>query len=207
VIPDINAATPSGVALFSFRTGGITVSEMVVVATLAGTAFRLYSESGGDFGHRGIGSIQTGFAVASTSPNPATINLELTRLDGSSTGLMGTLAVPANGQTAVFLNQVQGFGSLQTPFQGVLRVSSTTPISITGLRARYNERGDFLMTMTPPVNEMTTPSTADVYFPQIVDSGGYTTQLVLISGQAGQTSSGTIQFVSQTGGALNITVR
>jgi hypothetical protein len=139
--------------------------------------------------------------------NVATVTLELRKLDGSPTGLTSTLTLPANGQTAVFLNQLQGFGSLPTEFQGVLRVSSSTPISVAGLRGRYNERNDFLITTTPPLDESTPPSTAPLYFPQIADGGGFTTQLILLNGDLGQLASGTIQLFSQIGGALDLTLR
>jgi hypothetical protein len=105
------------------------------------------------------------------------------------------------------LNQVQGFASLPTPFQGVLRLSSSQSISVIGLRGRTNERNDFLITTTPPVNEAVPPSTAPLFPPHIADSGGYTTQFILFSGQPGSSSSGAIQFFSQTGGALNVEVQ
>ena len=207
VVPAANTSVPSGLAIFSFRNGATTVAEAGVPAVPAGTAFRLYAEASGDFSHSAAGSIQTGLAVANTSTNAATVTLELSKLDGSSTGLTGMLSVPANGQVAIFLNQITGFGSLQIPFQGVLRVSSPASISVAGLRGRYNERSDFLITTTPPVNEATAPSPAALFFPQISDSGGYTTQFILFSGQPGQSSSGTMQLFSQSGGALNLTLR
>jgi sugar lactone lactonase YvrE len=199
VIPASSTAAPSGLAIFSFRNGGITVAEAGVPAIAPGNAFRLYAEVSGP--------IQTGIAVLNTSSNAANVTLEASRLDGSSTGLTGTLSIPANGQTAVFLSQVQGLGSLQTPFQGVLRLSSSALISVTGLRGRYNERDDFLITTTPAINEATAPSASALYFPHIADSGGYTTQFILFSAQPGPPSSGAIQFFSQAGGALNITLQ
>ena len=199
IIPASNTVVPSGLAIFSFRNAaGITVAEAGVQAATAGAAFRLYAEA--------TGSIQTGIAVANTSSNAATVAVEVTRLDGSSIGLTGTLSIPANGQTAVFLNQVQGFGSLQVPFQGVLRLSSSAPIAVTGLRSRYNERNDFLITTTPPTNESAAPSSSALFFPHIADSRGYTTQFILFSGRPGS-PAGTIQFFSQTGGALNVTLQ
>jgi sugar lactone lactonase YvrE len=113
VVPAANNSAPSGLAIFSFRNGATTVAEAGVPAVPAGTAFRLYAEASGDFSHSAAGSIQTGLAVANTSTNAATVTLELSKLDGSSTGLTGTRPVPANGQVAVFLNQITGFGSLQ----------------------------------------------------------------------------------------------
>ena len=170
-----------------------------------GTAFRLYAETSGNFA--AVGSIQTGVAVVNLSATAATVRVELNRLDGSSTGLTGTLSIPANGQAAMFLNQIPGFSSLQAPFQGVLRVSSSAPISVVGLRGRYNERNDFLVTTTPPVNEATPPSTALLFFPHVVDGGGYTTQFILFSSQPGQSSSGTMRLFSQSGEALDLILR
>jgi hypothetical protein len=195
------------VAIFSFHKDGITVAEAGVPAVHEGTAFRLYAEVLGDFRNEAIGSIQTGLAVASTSPVDATVNLTLTRLDGSSTGLTGTITVPANGQVSLFLNQIPGFGSLPVPFGGILRLASNTSISVVGLRGRYNERRDFLITTTQPVNESTVASTGPLYFPHIADGGGFTTQIILFSGQPGQSSNGTIQFFSQSGGALDLSLQ
>jgi len=78
---------------------------------------------------------------------------------------------------------------------------------VVGLRGRSNERNDFLITTTPPVNEATPPSTARLVFPHIADGGGYTTKFILFSGRPGQSSSGTMQLFSQSGGVLDLTLR
>jgi sugar lactone lactonase YvrE len=196
VVPASGTSSPSGLVIFSYRNSGITVTEAGVAAVAPGNAFRLYAEVSGP--------VQTGIAVVNTSSNSTTVTLEATRLDGSFTGSTGTLTIPANGQTAVFLNQVPALNALATPFQGVLRLSSSAPVSVTGIRGRYNERGDFLITTTSPVNEATAQLNSTLYFPHIADSGGYTTQFILFSALPGSAPSGTIQFFSQTGGALHI---
>ena len=110
-------------------------------------------------------------------------------------------------QAAMFLNQIPGFSTLPTPFQGVLRiVGPASGISVVGLRGRTNERGDFLITTTPPSNEAGTPTSADLLFPHLVNGGGYTTQFILFSGTAGQTSNGTLHFFTQNGSPFNLTV-
>jgi sugar lactone lactonase YvrE len=187
---------PAGLAVFSFRPDGTTVAEAAfpAVPVEPRTAFRVYAEASG--------STQTGLAVANTSPSAATVTLELSNLDGSSTGLTGTLSIPARGQTAIFLNQVPGFRSLQSPFQGIVRLSSPSVIAVIGLRGRYNERGDFLMSITPAVDETALPSSLPLFFPLVVDSGGYTTQFILFTAQPGTSSSGTMQLFNQAGGAL-----
>ena len=196
VVPTANQSTPSALLIFSFRKDGITVAEAGVPATAAGTAFRLYAEVSN--------SIQTGIAAANASGTAATVTFELTRLDGTALGLIETLTLPANGQIPIFLNELPAFRSLPASFQGVLRLTSSSPITVIGLRSRYNERNDFLITTTPPVSEFAPSSSTPVYFPHIADSGGYTTQFILFSAQPGLPSSGTMQFFSQTGGAFNL---
>ena len=168
----------------------------------SGTLYRLYVETAGTFG--AVGSIQTGLAITNLGTSAATVTLNAQRLDGSFTGTSGTLTVPANGQTALFLNQVPGFASLQSTFKGVLRLSSTAQISVVGLRGRYNERSDFLITTTLPSNEGATPSRAHFFFPHFADSGGYTTQFILLSGQLNQSPSGTMGLFSQSGQLLTL---
>src|SRR6185503_2128158 len=95
------------------------------------------------------GSIQSGIAIANASSASTMVNFQLTNLDGSPTGLSATAAIPGSGQLAIFLNQIPGFETLPRNFRGILRVSTggTFPsgIAVVGLRGRYNERGDFLM--------------------------------------------------------------
>ena len=111
--------------------------------------------------------------------------------------------MPGSGQAGKFLNEL--FPALTLPFQAVLRISTTSPaIAVVGLRARYNERNDFLITTTPPTNEATIATAAELVFPHLADVGGYTTQFVLFSGSAGQTSIGTLRVLSQSGQALNL---
>ena len=81
------------------------------------------------------------------------------------------------------------------------------PVFVVGLRGRYNERGDFLITTMPVVNEQTPPSSAPLYFPHIVDSGGYTTQFILFGGTLNQSSAGTLDLFSQSGQTLSWTLQ
>jgi hypothetical protein len=197
--------------IFTYKAGGFTVSEAGVPALRTGSAFRLYAEASGNFDASAVGSIETGIAIANSASSAAGVTFELTRLDGSSTGLTGSVNIPGNGQTALFMNQIAGFASLgnpATPFQGVLRVSSNSPaIAVVGLRGRYNERRDFLITTTAPVDETGTPPSTELFFPHLADSGGYTTQFVLFSGAAGQAATGTLRLLSQTGQPFSLPLR
>jgi hypothetical protein len=195
VTPSSGNVAPSGLVVFSFVSNGIRVSEAGVPALPSSSAFRMYAEASG--------SIQSGIAISNPASTNATVNFALTNLDGTATGITGSTTVPATGQIAMFLNQLPGFGSLPASFKGVLRITGSN-IYVTGLRGRYNERGDFLITTTPPVDETATPSNAQLLLPQLADGGGYTTQIILFSGAAGQSTSGVLQFVSQSGQPLGL---
>jgi hypothetical protein len=208
--PAAGNRTPVGLGIFSFRKNNITVSEAGVPAVPAGAAFRLYAEASGFFNTQQVGSAQTGVAIVNDGSTPATVNFELTRLNGTSSGLTGVETIPANGQVAKFLNQISGFEGVQVPFHGVLRISSTSSpsgIAVVGLRGRYNERGDFLITTTQPSDESAPAASSEQFFPHFADGGGYTTQFVLFNGSTDQSSSGSLRFFSQSGQSLSLTVR
>jgi len=202
IVPTGNTTTPAGLIIFSFQNRGVTVSEAGVPAASPGSAFRVFVESSGDFDQAAIGSMRTGLAIANTSPQATSVVVEIKNLDGN-TGLIGTLSIPGNGQRSLFVNQIPGVQTLLTPFRGMLQLTSFAPITIVGLRARYNERNDFLITTTPPGDESSPPPASGLYFPHFADAGGYSTQFVLFSAQPGQRPSGTLQFVSQAGTAVN----
>jgi hypothetical protein len=199
-VPAPKNRTPSGVAIFSFRRAGITVSEAGVPATRPGTAFRMYVETSSGR----PGSLQTGLAIANPSESKVTVQFESTNLAGRRS-LSTSIEIPANGQVAQFVGQLVGF-SLSP---GVLRISTASPqgISVIGLRGQSNERGDFLITTAPPANEANPNSGAEFMFPHIVDGGGFTTQFILFSETAGQSPTGVVRIFSQSGQPLNLLFR
>jgi hypothetical protein len=203
IIPTGTAYAPDGLVIFSFQRGGVTVSEAGVSAESAGTAFRVFVESSGDFDQAAAGSMRTGLAIANTSPQATSVVVEVKNLDGN-TGLIGTLSVPGNGQTSLLLNQIPGLQTLLTPFRGMLQLTSFAPITVVGLRALYNERNDLLLATTPPGDESVPPPPSGLYFPQFADAGGFSTQFVLFSAQPGQRPSGTLQLVSPAVGTVTL---
>ncbi len=203
VVADPGSPVPSGVSVFAYERGGITVSEAGVPASTAGAAFRVYVEASGtpEQPH----SVRSGIALTNTSGAPVTVLLELTDLDGTATGLPESLTIPASGHIARFIDEF--FPALTTPFSGILRVTSTaTDIALVGLRLTTNERNDFVITTTPPSDESSATNSTDLFFPHFVDSGGWTTQFILFSGSPGQTASGVIRFTGQDGQPLGLPV-
>ncbi len=200
VQPSSGGAAPVPLVVFSYKPGGITLTEAGAPAN-AGTAFRMYVESSGTSGQPG--NIQSGIAVANGGATAASVTFELFKADGTSAGLTRTIPIAPSGQYASFLAEIFR-GTLPQPFSGVLRISAPSSISVVGLRGRYNERSEFLITTTPPALESAAASGAELLFPHLVNGGGYTTQFILFSGTAGQTSAGTLRFFNQNGAALSL---
>jgi hypothetical protein len=174
----------------------------------------MFVESSGQFGAAQPGSLQTGIAISNAeSPLPVHVTLDLTGLAGLPPLLTGSLDIPAGGQTARFLNQIPGFESLPATFQGVLRISSpSSPVTVVGIRGRYNERGDFIEATIPAINENDSYFDlvlrySDFVFPHFADGGGYTTQFVLFSGWTDGPDNGTVQFLTNAGAPFPLTLQ
>jgi hypothetical protein len=165
---------PAAVSIFSFQNRGITVTQASVLALPLGTGFRTYLETSNGSGL--TGPTQSGVAIANPSSSPATVTIQLTNLDGTPLGFTQSVTVPAGGQVAKFINEL--FPQLSANFQGVGRVTSSSAVALAALRGRFNERGDFLVTTTPTLNEAVAPS-MDLVFPHIVSGMGYVTQTVV----------------------------
>ena len=70
LVPAAGIPSPVGLAVFSFTPSGITTTEAGVPTVAASNTFLLYAEASGVFGQPD--SMQTGLAVANTSPAPVT---------------------------------------------------------------------------------------------------------------------------------------
>ena len=194
VTPTSNTAAPIALAVFSYQPSGVTISE-AGVPSVSGSALRMYVEASGTFG--APGSTQTAAAIANLSTTAANVNLELQNLDGSAAAAATSLTVPGSGQVAKLLSDL--FPNLELPFRGVVRISTgSSGVAAVGLRTRYNERGDFLITTTPPISESAAASSASLFFPQVVDGGGYATEFVLLPSAFG--SSGSLRLFGQLAG-------
>jgi len=185
LMPDGNSPAPSSLVIFYFTTNGITVTASGVPASPVSKSFRLYAKDG-----------MTGLAIANPAGTPITVYVELTSMNGSSTGNTGTLQIPANGHLSMFLHQISRY-DLYGPV--IVRVSTLAPtgIAMIGVRSRYNERQEFLITTTPALDESVAPAEPMV-FPHFVTGGGYTTEFVLFN-RSGGLSAGMLRYATQAG--------
>src|SRR5262249_23019847 len=137
---------------------GVTISEASVDAQVPGAHFRVYAEATGNVLSGRPGSTMSGIAIAANGV-ATTVNYLLSDINGFDPPLSGSIDLPANGQFSGLLNQLPGLASLQFPFKGLLHIYASPTraatqlqgVSVVGLRAKVNERGEFLITTTPPV--------------------------------------------------------
>jgi hypothetical protein len=197
VTPAASSGTPAATAVFAYKVGGVTVSESSVSASPRSTAYRLYVESSG------TSSTRSGVAITNASDAPVTVQLELLQMDGQRVGVQTPPALPAGGQLSRFIDEL--FTNLPTTFRGTLRVSVSpsfgAPLVVTGIRARINERNDFLFAATPASDESAPPYTGNLVFTHVVYGGGYSTQLILYGDSPGA-SGGRLINLSKDGTVL-----
>src|SRR5207245_9337894 len=80
-----DGATPQALAIFGYKPGAVTVSE-AGLSGAKGSRFRRYVEASGTVGR--VGWVQSGVAIANTSTSQSiSVDLELTKLDGTSSGI------------------------------------------------------------------------------------------------------------------------
>ena len=193
MIPGSDPA-PSAFVVFSFRRNGVTVTEASVEAVQPATAVRTWGVL--------TDSIQSGIAIANPASSSITVSVDVFNVSGTSTGISGTLTIPGAGQVATFLSQIPGLERMTSPFEGILRIStsSSSGVAVAGLRGRSNELGDFLIATVASADESKPPSRTELVFPYFVEGGGYTTQFILFSTTSGGSApAGVIRLYDQTG--------
>jgi len=195
ISPTFGSKAPVASTVFSFVERGVTVTESGAPSTGIAPAFRLYADTG---------ATRTGVAITNTASTASNVQFELLDQAGRATGYSGSIALEANGHRSLFIDEIPGLQNLPGSFRGVLRVSATTPVSVLGMRSRYNERGEFLVSTTPAIADNATPTTEEMIFPQIASGGGYTTEFLLISRGAG--AEGTVLLRSQSGTEWNLPI-
>ena len=204
-VPQNGAASPAGVLLFSYRANGVLVTEASMLAAAAGTAFQFYGEADGP-GYSVGSSLSTALAIVNPSATVAArVEIEFLTLDGNGTGIpTANFLLPPRKQMARFVTQfLPGLFPPSRPLRGLIRITSSSPVSVCGFRVRYNERGDFLFTATPSFGETVPASSTRMLIPHFADGGEYTTRFILL-GDPQQPSSGRLSFYDQTGRPLDI---
>jgi hypothetical protein len=213
IVPQ-GTATPAAHAILSERLADILVSQTYVEAPAVPRSSRVFVEFQGDFYNGESGALRTAIAIANDDPlnRPLTLQLDLSTMDGTVTGLSAHVTLPPRGQIAQFIDQFPEFAALPNGFRGILNVRITNPsaagtppqVSVIAMRTLFNERTQFLAATTGPLIE-TAGRPDKLIFPHIAEGGGYSTEFIMVGRATGQSAAGVLYFLNQTGGALNAT--
>jgi hypothetical protein len=211
-----SGAVPYGTAVFSFKQGGVTVSEAGVPASPPTLSARVFIDyrSGVNavpaHSDAGVVDVNTGIAVVNYGAAAANVTYILRNASGNSiaTG-HGTIA--AAKHISCFINQLKDVApdfNLPADFQtssqfGTLDIDSDQPLSVLSLRGTFNQRQQFIVTTTPVADLTKSPGSGSLYFAQFADGGGYTTSLILMNTSTA-TETGTIQIIDDTGADLAV---
>ncbi len=189
---DAGSTTPSGIAIFGLRQGGVLVSEAGVPATEAVREGRIFAEVNGP--------VNTGLAIANPNDAPATIDFYFTDTGGNRFG-EGRYELRAHEQIAKFLSDAP-FNS-GSAVLGTFTFTSSAPIAVVALRGLTNQADEFLMTTLPvaPLSSAATASTDTVYFPHFADGSGWATEVILVN-PTDATITGTVRFLGPGSGAM-----
>jgi len=199
-IQPTGGAAPSSMLIFSHKPGGgVTVAE-AGVPSINANKFRMYYELFGS----GAGSVLSAIAIANNSAISTNLNFEIYNLAGTMIASKLNQPLQGNGHIARSIDEI--FAGQTLPPRGILRVFGDTGarISVVGIRSRYNELNKYLFTTTPASDEEAGSISSELYFPRLVNGGDWSTQFVLFSGTAGQSTSGQVLFLDNNGDAINL---
>ena len=165
---------------------------------IEGTAFRLPAK-------QSPGHILTTLSIANPSNLSGTVWISLASSDGRIIASTSHY-VPGAGLILEGLDSLLP-GIAGQEIEGVLRITTDLPaISMAGFRTRFNERQQALYTTVPSIVEDAFPGSQERFFPYVLNGGGFTTDIVLFSGESLQSSSGTLRFIGSDAAPLDLGV-
>jgi hypothetical protein len=207
----LNGIAPFGTAVFSYTQSGYVVSEAGIPASPPTQSARIFVDYRSNVvTATGPLNISTGIAIVNRGTAIASITYTLRDLAGQTLAVgQGTLPIGAHrGKLIQELRDLAPNFALPPTFStstmyGTLEITSSQPVSVLALRVTVNQRGDVLLTSTPVADLSKALTTTAVYFPQLVDGGGYVTTVILVN-TSGATESGTIAIFDNAGAPLSV---
>jgi hypothetical protein len=215
-VSTLNSGTaPYGTAVFSLTQNRTVVSEVGVPSSPPTTHAKIFIDfrtgvpATSNLYPAGTISIDTGLAAVNRGSSTATVNYKLYDSTGVTPLASGNGTIAPGAHFAKFIDQLIDVApdfllpvnfSTSTLY-GSLEITSSQPLSIVALRLTNNQRGDTLITSTPIADLNQTPGSGNLYFPQLVDGGGYSTTIVLLN-TSSTPETGSLPIYGDTGSPL-----
>ncbi|MBZ5536080.1 MAG: Ig domain-containing protein [Acidobacteriia bacterium] len=212
-----SGVSTDGTAVFSSSSNGLVVTEAGVPASPPTTHAKIFIDFRSGVPAKaarlntGTININTGFALVNRGAGPAHVTYTLRDSTGATLIATGSSTLVKDAHDARFIDQIQQIapsfavpGNFSTTTQfGSLEIQSDQPLSILALRLTGNQRGDTLLTTTPIADLAKPLSSNALYFPQVVDGGGYQTTFILLNTSVG-TETGALSLFNDSGLPLSV---
>ncbi len=215
-VSTLNSGTaPYGTAVFSLTQNGTVVSEVGIPSSPPTTHAKIFIDfrtgvsAKSDLVPAGTISINTGFAAVNRGSSTATVNYKLYDFTGVTPLASGNGTIAPGAHFSKFMDQLRDVApdfllpanfSTSTRY-GSLEITSSQPLSIVALRLTNNQRGDTLITSTPIADLNQALGSGNLYFPQLVDGGGYSTVIVMLN-TSSTTETGSLLLYADSGSPL-----
>ena len=206
----------SATALFSLVQNNVVVSESAIPAAVPTKKARIFveyrSSVAGTFARRGTKSllVNTGLALVNCGPTVARATFTLRNQAGEILAT-GHGSIESWTHFAKFISELADVApdfSVPSNFSteaqiGSIEVAADQPLAIAASRQTNNQRGEIKST-TVPVADFARPlNNSPVYFPQMVDGGGYATALNLMN-TSNAVERGAFQVFDDSGMPMSI---
>jgi len=193
ITPDPNTAAPTPTVTYGIVASGMVQSQAGVTPTSMMTDGSLYA-----YVIPGIGR-NLGVALANSAAVGSTVTLTLRDINGNQVGNSVTVSLAPQQQVAKFVNELFSPTVVGSYFLGSLRVQSTSPVGVMGLRFSGTEFS------TLPVAVNAGNAAGSLILPQFAMGGGWATQLALVNNNAA-TISGRISIFDTAGNPMVVTM-
>jgi type 1 glutamine amidotransferase len=191
--PNTDSELPSTTVTFGLVSNGEVKSQAGIVGLPLTTDASLFVELNSAINRN------VGVAVANPGGTAATLTVTLRGSDGLAAGNAVVVTLPAHQQLTKFVSEIfQGIGA--EGFVGSLRIQSSSPVSVLGLRF-----SGVLFSTLPVANNAVSPGKTSPVFPQFAMGGGWATQLALVNDSV-STMSGRFYVFDNLGNPMPVTL-
>jgi hypothetical protein len=214
ITPDLNSPAPTTTVTFGIVGGGLVQAQAGLIPAPLTTDASVFVEAIPGIGRR--------LGVAIANPNSSTNAVTLTLRDDNGTiaGTPQTITLQPQQQLARFVDELFDSNTIGAAFRGNLRIQSSLPFSVLGLRFSGQDFSTLPVAGTAsgagiPARTLAagtaanTPAAGTVggpaasILPQFAMSGGWATQLALVN-TAGTTATGRIDIFDPSGNPMAV---
>ena len=192
ITPDSTSAAPTATVTFGIVSGGVVQSQTDATPSSMVTDGSFYADV-----IPGIGR-NVGIAMVNFGSVVNTVTISLRDKNGNAAGNPVTISLAPRQQTSRFVNELFSPALIGSRFLGSLRVQSSSPVGLLGLRFAGAD-------VTAMPLAATTANNSTMMSPQFAMGGGWATQLALVNNN-GPTISGRVDIFDTSGNPMAVTL-